>query len=316
MNTETNNTAIAGNEKDLKTYLTREEIQQFTKKDDAKAFQILALNWLAIFAILGVVYVWPNPLTIIFAMLFLPGRQLGLSVLMHDCGHKIFFESRERNDFYGQWFCANPMLQDIHSYARGHLKHHQHAGTEQDPDLSNYRNYPVSKESFQRKIQRDITGKTGIKLLKLILQVSLWSFSDDKEKRKFARPFIQELFVQVIFITVLTIFMSPWLYVLWMASWLTTYMLVVRLRQVAEHGAVPNLFELDPRKNTRTTIPNWLERALIAPNYVNYHLEHHFLASVPCYNLPKLHKLLKERGAYEHTPIVYGYMRVLRDAVA
>jgi fatty acid desaturase len=146
------------------------------------------------------------------------------------------------------------MLQDIHSYARGHLKHHQHAGTEQDPDLSNYRSYPVSKDSFKRKVQRDLTGKTGWKLMKLILNVSTWIFSDDKEKRKFARPFVQELFVQLVFIAVLTIFMSPWLYVLWIASWLTTYMLVVRLRQVAEHGAVENLFDLDPRRNTRTTI--------------------------------------------------------------
>jgi beta-carotene hydroxylase len=31
----------------------------------------------------------------------------------------------------------------------------------------------------------------------------------------------------------------------------------------------------------------------------NYHLEHHLYPGVPCYRLPKVHQLLKERGVYE-----------------
>jgi len=163
---------------------------------------------------------------------------------------------------------------------------------------------------------RDITGKPGCKLFKLILLASIMSFSKDEAKRKIAEPFIQEWFVQVVLLLVLSITMSPWLYLLWIGSWLTFYMLIVRLRQVAEHAAVDDLYDLDPRKNTRTTIPNWIERIFIAPNYVNYHLEHHFLASVPCYNLAKLHKLLKERGAYEDSKnVVYGYRNVFNIAV-
>jgi fatty acid desaturase len=38
---------------------------------------------------------------------------------------------------------------------------------------------------------------------------------------------------------------------------------------------------------------------LVAPNFVNYHVEHHMAATVPGYKLPALHKLLGERGYFD-----------------
>jgi fatty acid desaturase len=307
---------LANTERPLKDYLSREEITGFTQKSDLKAFSILAFNWLAIISILSLVYVSPGLLTLLFALVFLPGRQLALSIVMHDCGHRVFFSTKERNDFYGQWFASRPVLQDLHSYARGHLKHHQNAGTVSDPDLNNYKSYPVEKESFKRKVVRDLTGQTAWKLLKLVLMAAKMYFSSDPEKKKIGQPFFMELVVQFILFVLISIFLAPWVYFVWVLSWMTTYMFIVRFRQVAEHAAVKDLYDLDPRKNTRTTIPSWFERAIIAPGYVNYHLEHHFLASVPCYNLPKLHKLLKDRGAYDNTSnVAYGYRQVLREAL-
>ena len=52
----------------------------------------------------------------------------------------------------------------------------------------------------------------------------------------------------------------------------------------------------DPLRNTRTTKAGLLARAFIAPYYVNYHLEHHLLMTVPLFQLPKFHRLLSERG--------------------
>jgi fatty acid desaturase len=42
-------------------------------------------------------------------------------------------------------------------------------------------------------------------------------------------------------------------------------------------------------------MPAWL-RWLIFPHQVNYHIEHHLYASVPCYRLPELHRAMLERG--------------------
>ncbi len=76
---------------------------------------------------------------------------------------------------------------------------------------------------------------------------------------------------------------------------------------MAEHGAVPDLFDLDPRKNTRTTYVRWFERLTVAPFHLNYHLEHHLLSSVPCYRLKAFHRFLQAKGLYEQTDFPRGY---------
>ena len=63
--------------------------------------------------------------------------------------------------------------------------------------------------------------------------------------------------------------------------------------------------------NTRTTRARWWERLLIAPNRVNFHLEHHLLMRVPHYNLPRLHRILSERGALDEALVTTGYWGVL-----
>jgi fatty acid desaturase len=63
--------------------------------------------------------------------------------------------------------------------------------------------------------------------------------------------------------------------------------------------------------HTRTTLPRWWERLTLAPNHVNYHLEHHLLPTVPPYRLPALHRLLRERGFYRCAEIIDGYSAVL-----
>ncbi|MGP1282217.1 MAG: fatty acid desaturase, partial [Parasphingopyxis sp.] len=73
---------------------------------------------------------------------------------------------------------------------------------------------------------------------------------------------------------------------------------------------------LEPRDNTNTTLANPIERLFVAPNFVNYHCEHHHFAAVPPYNLPRLHRLLRERGYFDrHDCLTRGYRNVIRRAV-
>ena len=298
----------------IKEYLSKDEIAQFTAKSDFHGWRLLLNNWLAIVAIFVIVAHYTNVVTILLALVLLGGRQLGLAVLMHECGHRSLFKTAKLNDVLGQWLCALPIMNDLPSYARGHLKHHRAAGTTEDPDLSNYQAYPISKESFKRKITRDLSGQTGIKLLSYLVKGAATSMSN--EKREGTKPLFQQIAVQLLMIFVLSVFGVAWLYLLWAGAYLTTFMLFIRLRQVAEHAAVPDLFDLDPRQNTRTVVPRWWERALLAPNMVNYHMEHHFMASVPCYRLRALHRHLQGRGALINTPEFKGYRAVFRHVVA
>jgi fatty acid desaturase len=64
-------------------------------------------------------------------------------------------------------------------------------------------------------------------------------------------------------------------------------------------------------RNTRTTRAHVLARLTVAPHHVNYYLEHHLLPTVPHYRLPRLHALLRERGAYEDAAFAASYRQVL-----
>ena len=104
----------------------------------------------------------------------------------------------------------------------------------------------------------------------------------------------------------------PELYLLWVAAWLTTHTFVTRIRSIAEHALTPD--PDDAFGNTRTTLVSGWERLFFAPNRVNYHLEHHLLMTVPHYHLPRMHRLLRERGILERGLVTTGYASVLRQA--
>ena len=296
-------------------YLSREEIVAFTRRSDWRGAWMLLANWLLIAAILAGVALWTNPLSILIAVLLLGGRQLGLAVLMHEAGHKTLFKSQRLNDVAGQWLAAFPVLGDCNAYGASHREHHRLAGTEDDPDLPNYRNYPISAASFRRKLLRDISGQTGGKLLMGLLSgAGNRIMMRDGEGTSTVR---QGLIANAGLFALLWLAGEPWLYLLWVAAYLTSYPLVARIRQVAEHGNVPALYEADPRGNTRTTRANALERLLLCPNNVSLHIEHHLLPSVPAWQLPALHRRLLERGFYTDHPrsIADGYWDVIRRAV-
>jgi fatty acid desaturase len=298
----------------INDYLDRADIERFTAKSDLLAWGLVLGNWLSIGMIFALVAAFPNPVTVVLAMILLAGRQLGLSVLMHDAGHRSLFATPWLNDVIGQWLCAAPVFSDLPSYAKGHLEHHRKAGTRDDPDLPNYAAYPVSRDSFRRKVIRDLTGQTGSKLMAAIFRGASGVIS--KETRQGSLPLLRQLLVQFLLFLVLYAAGMGWGYLLWLGSFLTFFMLIIRIRQVAEHAAVPDLYDPDPRMNTRTVEAPWWQRMVFAPNGVNYHLEHHFMASVPCYRLAALRAHLKARGALDGVPVFNSYAQLVKHAVA
>ena len=68
---------------------------------------------------------------------------------------------------------------------------------------------------------------------------------------------------------------------------------------------VPSDHELN---STRTILASPIERFLVAPCGINYHLEHHMFPSVPGYRLHKLHALLMEDPQFrDRAHITHGY---------
>lgn len=101
-------------------------------------------------------------------------------------------------------------------------------------------------------------------------------------------------------------------YLLWLASLATGFQFSLRVRNIAEHACTPT-GPGDPFSHARTTRANWLERATLAPYFVNFHSEHHLFMGVPCYRLPCIHRLLLDRGYAPRMTIAPSYSSVLAE---
>ena len=106
-------------------YLSKDDIARFTAKSDLRAWCLVLGNWLMIAGLLALAAAYPNPCVSLAVRILVAGRQLGLSVLMHEAGHRTLFATPWLNDVVGQWLCAAPVLSDMPSYAKGHLEHHR-----------------------------------------------------------------------------------------------------------------------------------------------------------------------------------------------
>jgi fatty acid desaturase len=306
---------------------TREELAKLSRHSDLAGAWTVASTWAVIALTFAALARWPNLLTFLVAVVVLGGRQLALSILMHEAAHRSLFRSRWLNDVATDWLCARVMWNDVERYRKHHLRHHMHAGTEQDPDVSLVEAFPTTRRSLARKILRDITGVTGLKrIVGLVLMdagVLEYTVAGDARRRPRdgrtafdyfrdgARHMAGVVITNVALALALAATGHAWLYWAWVAAYMTTFSVFVRVRSFAEHACTkggPDVFD-----NTRTTRAGWLARATVAPIHVNYHLEHHLLVSVPHYRLRAMHRMLRERGATLAAP---SYLDVLRTVTS
>jgi fatty acid desaturase len=97
---------------------------------------------------------------------------------------------------------------------------------------------------------------------------------------------------------------KPWLILYsWMLPMFVVLPLMLRLRALAEHFALPRNQVL---AGTRTVQPPWWERFLIAPHNISLHIEHHLFPYVPWFRLPELHNRLMQVDVYRANARVNG----------
>jgi len=296
---------------DWRSALTRDEIAPLLEQSDLRSWISIGVDWALVFASFALVAVWPNPLTVIAALFLIGARQLGLAVLMHEASHRTLLRDRRWNDWAGNWLCGYPVWSDLRPYRPYHLQHHAKTGSREDPDLGLITPFPISPSSLRRKVWRDLSGRTGWKFAKASFARTFGRARTHPEARAAA---IGVAVTNAVLFGILAVLGHPWLYLLWVGAWLTTNTLVTRIRSIAEHALTPDAPE--PRGRTRTTLARWWERLLIAPNRVNFHLEHHLVMTVPHYRLPAMHRLLRERGVLDGACIERGYWNVLKRAAS
>ncbi len=269
---------------------------------------VIILTWV-------IVSTWTNPLTVLAGIFIIGARQLGLGVLSHDGAHFTLFANRKLNDWVSEWVLSRPFTSGtIYGYRKYHLMHHANTQQEDDPDLHLSKPFPISRSSFRRKVWRDLTGQTGWKQYGAMFRDAFRGETRIAALQNGWRRFGPNILINLAFLAGFSVAGKWYLYfLLWWVPALTWNRFVTRLRNIGEHAAVPD--NNDRLRNTRTTYANWLERAFIAPYFVNYHLEHHLLVNAPCHRLPKLHIQLLADGLGPRMEIQSGYPAVLRTAL-
>jgi fatty acid desaturase len=295
-----------------KSYFTPAEWAPLAHKSAWKGPALIAHAWLVILAAGAMAYLWP--ITIPLAVMLIGARQLGLAVLMHDAAHGALHPDLKTNDFLGDYLTPGGLI----AYRTYHLGHHKFAQQTEDPDLVLSAPFPITRQSLWRKVVRDLTGQTYYKQRWAGLVKTLRERTPDQPLWPILRKAVvarRRFFIcMIVTVAVTAPFGFWWAWpVLWLLPQATWLPLVTRLRNIAEHACVAK-DEPDPLRHARTTHANVIERALLAPYYVNYHCEHHMFMHVPCYNLPRTHRLLKQKGVLPQMLTSPGYWDLFKLA--
>ncbi len=314
---------------------SKEEIRALTQRSDVRGAVAIVSTW----AVIGATFAamawatsqpWQVAVPVcVTGSAVLGGRQLGLAILTHEAAHNTLFNQRELNNWLTDWLCGRPIGLDVEKYRAHHFIHHAKTGTLEDTDISLVEGLPTTRRSLTRKFMRDLSGITGAKFLlgRVLMdaEVLKWTVASKVEKLpKNDRGLMDYLkaYIKNAAPTILTnaaIFVALWavghpkLYLAWVAAYMIPYPFLIRVRALAEHAGTE--MTTDMFKNTRTTKAGWIARAFVAPFNVNFHIEHHVLASVPFYRLPQMHQMLREREIVDAPPTYMAVMKIVSSAV-
>lgn len=295
-------------------FFTPEEWSAVSARSQYAGLALLLHCWAVIAAAVAVGVAWP--ITLPLVVMVVGGRQLGLFILMHDAAHGLLHPNRRINDWAAKWFGGA----ELDAYRPYHLQHHRFVQQTEDPDLVLSAPFPITPASLKRKIWRDLSGQTFFKQRFGPLIAKL----KNREPGQTALQIIGlEVKTQRVFLITngvgFALFTAAGLWWAWVLMWLlpmaTWLPLVTRLRNIAEHALVAEN-NADPLRHARTTHANFIERALLAPYWVNYHGEHHMFTQIPCWNLPKAHRMLASKGITARMEVQSSYPAVLRLAAS
>lgn len=233
---------------------------------------------------------WVWPLTFV-----LIGRTFAQYLsLMHEAAHRLLFRNKRINDFVGRWLLGYPSLTNTDGYRRVHAAHHRQEFGPDEPDIALYAGYPISTASFRRKLLRDATGRTGVRLMAQLIESAR---SNDQRSR---RTFWKIMLTQAVLLGGATVAGYWWLYpFFWLGPYLTSWRLINRLRSIAEHGGLHA--SADRRETTHAVRQRPLARFLLVPYRIGLHLPHHVDSGVPFRNLAKLDAALRRAGYLDNT---------------
>ena len=228
--------------------------------------------------------------------------------LMHEAAHRLLFSHRRINDLVGDWLLGYPVVTSTPAYRRVHMAHHREEFGPEEPDIPLYANYPIEPASLRRKLVRDLTGRTGVRLFRA--QMRGFRSPDPRVRRTLWKMVLVQLFVLGAFAAAGR--PELWFF-LWVVPYFTLWRVINRLRSVAEHGGMQA--DRDRRITTHSVVQHRLARFYLVPYNIGFHLAHHVDSGIPFRNLPRYHRMLRAHGYVDDTLEHGSYRDLWRDLV-
>ena len=296
--------------------LSAAELAPLTELSDGRSLAAVAqtVGVIALAIAFGV-WAWPSP-WIVLSIIVVGVQQHALFILAHEAAHYRLFRRRTLNDAVGRAIGMAGAI-SMCTYRVIHRLHHNNLYTEEDPDTAIHGGYPRGTAYLWKTLAQDVVGWNAWKTFAYFFGAP--ALNDQTQRA--ARPLddtspqlrrsarIDRWFVVAFqLLAPLACFaLGGWrgqaeYAVFWLVPMLTVLQPILRLRAICEHGATTDFSSpLTAARSNRTRggAVNVLGRALLFPHHVNYHLEHHLYPAVPHYHLPRLHRLLAEKGALE-----------------
>lgn len=233
-----------------------------------------------------------------------------LSGLGHDGSHFALFRGKWINDLASDLFCMFPVYGLTHSFRLTHLQHHAHVNDpEKDPDVARLNRpvamrWPMSRLGF---VGRYVAGAMNPYWLATYLMGQGRNANVDTSGR------IRTLYShRAAWWARLGLWVGSWLVcfafgvqrvwlVFWVIPLLTSYGLLMQLREVAHHSNAPDSGKFT---NARVFRVHPLVRWAVFPYGQDLHLTHHLFGVIPHYNLERAHGVLMRYRPYREQVVI------------
>ncbi|MFK7876606.1 MAG: fatty acid desaturase family protein [Paracoccaceae bacterium] len=285
--------------------ITRAELRDLMQRRNGPAFVHLTL-WAAVLAASSAMIWLAYDSWMIWPAMFVHGIVLVHHFsLQHECVHYTVFRTRRLNDVIGN-ICGAIIILPHQFFRYEHCDHHTHTQIEDhDPELvpmpqtfGQYLWYlsaiPYWRTKFS-ELFRHALGRITPHERKFLPKVA------DRVVVLEAQA-MAALYLGLIVLMLITGWTGP----IWF--WFMPLVLgepVMRFIRMTEHVGRPTVAQMSD--NTRTNLVS-LPWRFLAWN-MNYHAEHHYVASVPYHALPRLHEKLKDHIHVQPK----GYLGAHRD---
>jgi fatty acid desaturase len=266
------------------------DLSRLSRLDVALDLFYLGICWTLILLSVWLFAVERSWWTFVIAFVVVSSRHQALLNIEHDCIHNHFVAGRRWNERVAIVLAASPCGSPFYASRARHLAHHRLLATADDPDARLHTG--DDKRTRGGVVRYFALGLVGAYVATVMFEPEVVALDGALRRRDRRNVVLGQIVVFAMF----TLLFGWWTYpLLWLLPLGTLTAAMHMVRSFCEHAITDD--EAVAHSNRLISIhSNPVERALVAPFYMNYHAEHHLFPGVPARRLPAVQRRLTARS--------------------